>query len=89
MHLPKNLNQMKKFKEQIAPIVKLMSVKLKQIILCIGVSTPPSPLKSSTTLFFPKPPSNLQTVQAPLFTQFPPHKLVFRNPLHPKNQIFE
>ena len=39
------------------------------VTVCIGVSTP---LKNTTTLFFAKPPLNLQIVQAPSFLAIPP-----------------
>ena len=60
--------------------------KASGFIVCIGVSTP---LQKHHPLFFakPNPLLNLQTVQAPLFRQFPPYKLVFREP-PPKNGIF-
>ena len=57
-------------------------------IVCIGVSTPQ---KHPPLSFLPRPPLNLQTVQAPHFLgNTPPYILAFREPPpSPKNWIFQ
>ena len=49
---------------------------------------PPAPA-NPPPLFFSKPPSNLQTAQAPIFRQFPPIFCFFVKPSPPKNGIFQ
>ena len=46
--------------------------------VCNGVSTP---LKTAPPVFLAKPTLNVQTVQAPIFRQFPPVRWFFVNPL--------
>ena len=63
--------------------LKLCNVLLRMIIVCIWVSTTPK-ITTPSFLSSPPPPLNLQTVQAPLFRQFPLY-IDFSLPLPPSH----